>query len=94
MRAFILKLLDSTDRTADTLALGILLGFLSFTALLWAFFAAFMASVFFPKLFHVDMGQFAIAMGGMGAAYSGVLTATAGAYRIRKPVEATKEPDK
>src|SRR6266851_7142792 len=82
-RGYVARLLDSTDRTADCMAVGILLGFLCFTSLIVIFGVVFLAHAFFPHRVELDAGSFAGAVAGLGGAYSAVLGATTAAYRWR-----------
>jgi hypothetical protein len=90
-KSLLFRLLDSTDRTADCLALGILLGFLCFTSLIVIFAVVFAAHSFWPHRVELDAGSFAAAAAGLGGAYSAVLGATTAAYRWRKHNDGEKE---
>ncbi len=83
-KGYLYKLLDSTDRTADCMALGILLGFLCFTSLILVFGLVYFGHAVFPKYVILeDVGSFAAAVVALGGAYSAVLGATTAAYRWR-----------
>ena len=93
LKSYVARLLDSTDHTADCMAVGILLGFLCFTSLIVLFGAVFTAHAFWPRRVELDAGSFAAAVAGLGGAYSAVLAATTAAYRWRNaPVMETEKP--
>lgn len=90
-KGFIFRLLDSTDRTADCMALGILLGFMCFTSLIAIYGFVFLVHSFCPGRVVLDSGSYAAAVAGLSGAYSAVLGATVAAYRWRTPAGEEKK---
>jgi len=84
LRNYICRLLDATDRGADCLAFGILLGFLGFNTLFAVITFLIAAHALFPNHVLFDAGGTAVAVASMAGSYVSVLTATAAAYRWRK----------
>lgn len=90
MLAYVRRLLDSKDTGADTLVLGVFLGFMNFVFSVLVYLLLFAAQTIWPQRIHLDSGGFVTAMVGLGGMYSAVLGATTAAYRWRKPPEENK----
>ena len=81
MMEYLKKFLDSTDKSADCLAAGILLGFCGFNAMFAVVTFVFAASAF--GYAHFNAPATAAMMASMGGTYAAVLSATTAAYRWR-----------
>ncbi len=84
MAAYLKRLLDSTDESADLMMLGIFCGFMGFVAAIFLFLALYGIHAFWPARVSLDASGFAGSMAGLGGMYASVLGATTAAYHWRK----------
>jgi hypothetical protein len=81
---YVCRLLDATDRSADCLAFGILIGFAGFNFLFGLISFVFVAHSLFPNRVDFQAGQVAAMVTSLAGSYAGVLTSTSAAYRWRQ----------